>query len=243
MHNSKANLKTTRRQITRSSEVVKKFQLPCSSDFHKLHGEGPWYTTPLLQFDLQITAPVNWEQQMPRQSCWAHSTTQEFCMTKLKQSGLGLSNSHLTKFTPLRKGGLFLLLFHPNTSQCVQAKRLPEEIQQVQNEYKSQCISGQLCDTEGWTKLRGRVTTASKERQLILRETCQLHCPLMALHMAPDDNRKKGPEGLTGCYSYRQERVKGKSTSSITSFKAICLNRCSASLNWMIHPRGWPAAL
>lgn len=101
----------------------------------------------------------------------------------------------------------------------------------------SECICGQLCDTEGWTKLKCRVTTASKERQVSLRETCHLHCPLMTLHMAPDDNRRT--------YWVLQLQIRqsqGQSTSSVTSFKAVCLNRCSASLNWMIHLRGWLAA-
>lgn len=146
---------------------------------------------------------------MPRQSYQAHSTTVEFCMTKLKWSGLTFSNSHLSKFTVVRKEDLFPLLFHPNTSQCVQAIRLPEEIQQVHNEDNRQCISGQLCDTEGWTIPRWRVTKASTERQVSLRETCQLHCPLI-LHVAPHDNRDKSPEGLAGYNSYSWVRVKDK---------------------------------
>lgn len=70
-------------------------------------------------------------------------------MTKLKRSRLRFSNSHLTKFTLMKKEGLFLVLFHVNTSQRVQAVRLPEEIQQGPNEHNSQCIPGQLSDTEG----------------------------------------------------------------------------------------------
>lgn len=90
--------------------------------------------------DLWVTAPVNREQQMPWQSCWAHSATQEFYMTKLKHSGPRISNPHLTKFTLMRKGGLFLLLFYPNTSQRVQTMRRLEEIQQVHNEHNSQWV-------------------------------------------------------------------------------------------------------
>jgi len=134
---------------------------------------------------------------MLRQSYQARSTTLKSCMTKLKSSGVRFWNSHLNKFTLNRKGALFTLSSHPNTSLCIQAIRLPAEIQQVHSEHNSQCISGQLHNTSGWTKVRYRVKTASSDRQAeSLRETCWLHCPCMVLQVPPDDNRQKSPGGL-----------------------------------------------
>lgn len=133
------------------------------------------------------------------------------------------------------------LMFHPNTSQCVRAMRLPEGAEQVHNEDNSQCISGQLCDTEGWTKPRCRVTAASAERQVSLRKTCQLHVHWQHCTWHLMTTERRAQKDLLGVTAI-DKRVKDKVLALLTSFKGICLNRCSASLNWMIHLRGWPAA-
>lgn len=121
-------------------ECAESLELPCSSHSHELCvkfisqaglGRPQPHSSPSVWPLVWVTAPVNWEQQMVRQSYQAHSTTLKSCITKLKSSGARFWNSHLSKFTLNKKGALFTLSFHSNTNLCVQAIRLPEEIQQL----------------------------------------------------------------------------------------------------------------
>lgn len=197
---------------------------------------------PLPHSSPPVTAPVNWEQQMVRQSYQACSATLKFHVTKLKSSGVRLWNYHLSKLTLNRKGALFTLSFHLNTSLCVQAIRLSEQIQQVHNEHKSQYISGQLHNTSDWTKLRYRVTTASSKRQIVSEKpaSCTVHWWHCTCHLMTTGGRAQWE--LRWVLQRQIRQSQGQSANSVLNFKAISLNRSSLSLNWMMYPRGWPAA-
>lgn len=124
-----------------------------------------------------VTAPVNWEQQMVRQSYQAHSTTLKSCITKLKSSGARFWNSHLSKFTLNKKrSSLHIVVSFKHKSVCTSHQTAWRD-STAPYKHNSQYISGQLHNTSGWIKLRYRVTTASSKRQIVSEKpagTCHL---------------------------------------------------------------------